>query len=56
MKQTFFGGKNGVDYICFGDKGCIEASGKKSDMLKLAKRLNYAVAKIEAVRFQQPEK
>lgn len=56
MKQTFYGGKNGFDYVCLmGIKGnaTVIASGKKTAMLKLAREHNYAVAKLEAVRFQK---
>ena len=55
MKQTFFGGKNGYDYVCLTDINgdlTVIASGKKTAMLELAREKNYAVAKLEALRFQ----
>jgi hypothetical protein len=53
--MTFFGGKNGFDYICFDDDGMIHASGKRKDMLKLSERCNYAVAKLYPVRYSKPQ-
>ena len=51
-KSTFFGGKDGFDYICFSKKG-IECSGKLKDMLKYHRKFNWAVAKLYPVRFSK---
>ena len=52
--MTFFGGKE-FDYVCLDSKGYICASGKKTNMLKLARRLNYAVGKLYPVRYAKPD-
>lgn len=53
MKRTFFGGKNGYDVICFNNRKEIVSSGSKREMLKLARKNNYAVAKIVSLRFRK---
>ena len=52
--MTFFGGKNGFDYICFDNDG-IQSSGKRKDMIELANRMNYAVAKLYPVKYAKSE-
>jgi hypothetical protein len=57
VKQTLYGGKNGIDYICMADVGgdlAVMASGKKTAMLNLGREKNYVVAKIETIRFIDP--
>lgn len=51
MKQTFFGGKHGFDFICLDAKGVIQCSGKRADLMRYAKENNWAVAKLIPVRF-----
>jgi hypothetical protein len=53
MKSTFYGGKNGHDFVCFDGNMNIAASGSKKNMLELARKNNYAVAKIEAIRYRR---
>jgi hypothetical protein len=50
IKMTFFGGKNGFDYICFDENGIL-GSGKRKDMIKYATRMNCAVAKLYPVKY-----
>jgi len=55
-KSTFYGGKNGFDYICFNNEGKIECSGKLHKMLEYARKNNWAVAKLIPIRFSKPKK
>jgi hypothetical protein len=58
-KQTFYGGKNGHDIVCMADidgEFSVMASGSKTEMMELARERNYAVVKMEVLRFVQPEK
>jgi hypothetical protein len=49
--MTFFGGKNGIDFICFDNKGHILCSGPKDAMIKYAKEHNVACAILIPVVF-----
>lgn len=49
--STFFGGKQGFDYICFDNNGKIQCSGPLESMLKYAEKNNWAVAALIAIRF-----
>lgn len=51
--ETFFGGKNGYDYICFNQQGKIECSGPLESMLKTGYKHNWAVAMLIPVRFHE---
>jgi uncharacterized protein (DUF488 family) len=53
---TFFGGKQGFDYVCFSKYGKIECSGKLEDMIKYAEKFNYAVAMLIPVKFSNHSK
>jgi len=50
-QNTFYGGKEGYDYVCFDKEMKVVASGKEEDMLKLHDKYGYAVGRLEAVRF-----
>lgn len=55
--KSFYGGKDGIDIVCFGPgkHGMqVMASGSKTKMLKLARKHNWAVAEVRAIRFRQP--
>ena len=54
---TFFGGKNGYDYICFDNHGKIMCSGGKlDDLIKTAEKHNWAVAVLVPVKFSNGNK
>lgn len=52
-KDSFYGGKNGIDYVCFDSTMKVIASGKLENMMKLAEQHNYAVAEMKALRFKK---
>ena len=49
--QTYFGGKDGYDYVCFDRDGKIVCSGRREEMLHYGDRDNLAVAILIPVRF-----
>lgn len=49
--MSFYGGKNGIDYVCFDNRMMVVASGRKESMLHYAELHNYAVAEIRALRY-----
>ena len=54
--MTFYGGKNGVDIVCMADVNgdlTVMASGKKTEMLQLAREHNYAVVELKVLRYVQ---
>lgn len=58
-KSTFYCGEGGRDIVCMTDIDggfTVIASGSKKDMLELARKNNYAVVELRAIRFVQPEK
>ena len=54
MNDTFYGGPKGYDYVCL-NRGKIECSGPLKKMLEYARKHNWAVGKLEAIRFSKPE-
>lgn len=53
---TYWGGKNGYDYICFNNVGKIECSGKRDSMIEHAKKHNLACAILIPVVFSDGTK
>jgi hypothetical protein len=53
--MSFYGGSNGVDYVCFDDQMKVVASGKLDSMLALAEKNNYAVGQLQTVRYRTEE-
>jgi hypothetical protein len=53
--MSFYGGSNGVDYVCFDDQMKVVASGKLDSMLALAEKNNYAVGQLQTVRYRIKE-
>lgn len=51
MKDTFYGGKNGIDIVCLDDQMKVVASGTRASMMELAEAKNYAVAEMKPIRF-----
>lgn len=53
--MSFYGGRNGIDYVCFDNRMMVVASGTLDSMIALAEKNNYAVGQLQAVRYIKPE-